>query len=151
MAENITFGPCVAEDAHYCYWNAPTMGNGQGNSFIALGPGEALVAIDGCEVGEGLPAVDFDADGTAWAYCEPALGNDVKAPEMAEEITAGNEDNYPPAVEVTEQIQVSTGTPEVVTDTLAVTGADDVSLVTVVIGVAMLVSGLMITLRKHMS
>lgn len=29
--------PCVTEDSTGCYWNAQTMGNGEGRSFVALG------------------------------------------------------------------------------------------------------------------
>lgn len=29
--------PCAFEDSSWCYWNAATMGNGSGRSFIALG------------------------------------------------------------------------------------------------------------------
>ena len=29
--------PCATEDSANCYWNARTMGNGQGRSFIDLG------------------------------------------------------------------------------------------------------------------
>lgn len=28
--------PCLTEDSTWCYWNAQTMGNGQGRSFIAI-------------------------------------------------------------------------------------------------------------------
>lgn len=31
--------PCEAEDATFCYWNAQTMGNGYGKSFITLWEG----------------------------------------------------------------------------------------------------------------
>lgn len=68
-------GPCATEDSTNCYWNAPTMGNRQGDSFIDI---EGTVTyIEGCQPGEGLPAVDIAADGTPWAYCELALGNDT--------------------------------------------------------------------------
>jgi LPXTG-motif cell wall-anchored protein len=88
MAANEThyFGPCDAEDAAGCYWNAPTMGNGEGTSFISLLDG-THVTIEGCAPGEGLPSVDFDIDGNAWAYCEPALGNDgYVATDQTEEV-----------------------------------------------------------------
>lgn len=29
--------PCVTEDSRNCYWNARTMGNGGGKSFVDLG------------------------------------------------------------------------------------------------------------------
>lgn len=29
--------PCAFEDSTWCYWDASTMGNGSGRSFIALG------------------------------------------------------------------------------------------------------------------
>ena len=28
--------PCLTEDSTWCYWDAQTMGNGQGRSFIAI-------------------------------------------------------------------------------------------------------------------
>jgi hypothetical protein len=28
--------PCEYEDSEWCYWNASTMGNGQGQSFIRV-------------------------------------------------------------------------------------------------------------------
>lgn len=30
------FPACITEDSTNCYWNAATMGNGQGNSFIDI-------------------------------------------------------------------------------------------------------------------
>lgn len=32
-----TLPPCQTEDSSNCYWNAQTMGNGNGSSFIDLG------------------------------------------------------------------------------------------------------------------
>lgn len=32
----LSFEPCEQEDSSACYWNAQTMGNGQGHSFIAV-------------------------------------------------------------------------------------------------------------------
>jgi hypothetical protein len=29
--------PCTAEDSTNCYWNARTMGNGQGDSYLTVG------------------------------------------------------------------------------------------------------------------
>lgn len=29
--------PCDSEDGTYCYWDAKTMGDGTGTSFVALG------------------------------------------------------------------------------------------------------------------
>lgn len=29
--------PCLSEDSTGCYWNARTMGNGEGRSFVAIG------------------------------------------------------------------------------------------------------------------
>lgn len=33
---NITLTPCAQEDSINCYWDAATMGNGQGSSFVNL-------------------------------------------------------------------------------------------------------------------
>lgn len=30
------FPACITEDSHNCFWNAATMGNGTGNSFIDI-------------------------------------------------------------------------------------------------------------------
>ena len=37
--------PCVTEDSTNCYWDAQSMGNGVGNSFIALEYGADLVLL----------------------------------------------------------------------------------------------------------
>lgn len=44
------FGPCRAEDSRRCYWNARTMGNGRGDSFVnhgKLGMFYGLTRING--------------------------------------------------------------------------------------------------------
>ena len=33
-----TVTPCQTEDSNWCAWDASAQGNGQGQSFIALGP-----------------------------------------------------------------------------------------------------------------
>lgn len=33
----LDFTPCATEDSTWCYWDAQTRGNGQGQSFIAFG------------------------------------------------------------------------------------------------------------------
>jgi hypothetical protein len=34
---DMTIPPCATEDSHDCYWDAATMGNGHGRSFVAIG------------------------------------------------------------------------------------------------------------------
>lgn len=33
---DVTLTPCATEDSSDCYWNAATMGNGEGRSFVNL-------------------------------------------------------------------------------------------------------------------
>jgi hypothetical protein len=93
---------CLQEDGSgqdLCYWDAQTMGNGQGMSFIvmdgkfyylegsglntriegdpfALWPKAPVAEYDPgvlmCGTGA-APAEDTDPNGNHWAYCEPAL------------------------------------------------------------------------------
>lgn len=37
LALYISLNPCPYEDSKNCYWNAETMGNGQGQSFVTIG------------------------------------------------------------------------------------------------------------------
>lgn len=37
VAGTVELRPCAAEDDTWCYWDAQTRGNGQGQSFIAFG------------------------------------------------------------------------------------------------------------------
>lgn len=80
-------GPCPTEDSINCYWNAPTMGNAAGTSFIDIDGTQTI--IDGCQPGEGLPAVDIHPETGPWAYCEPALGNDYVPTTNASTYTPG--------------------------------------------------------------
>lgn len=84
--------PCEVEDADNCYWDAATMGNGEGRSFVTI-DGEttytepeksaaAYIDVEGWPytTGETIvcgqdakPAIDYREDVGWWAYCEPAL------------------------------------------------------------------------------
>jgi LPXTG-motif cell wall-anchored protein len=119
--EHTQFGPCVTEDAQNCYWNAPTMGVPGGTSFIDVQGTDH--PITGCAPGEGLPAVDFDAEGLVWAYCEPALGND---------------DAYV-ATDPTEQTTVEVHVP--VMEQLPATGASDLAA-PVTVGAILVAAGI---------
>jgi LPXTG-motif cell wall-anchored protein len=123
--ENHTFTPCADESQNGCYWNAPTMGNGVGSSYVAL-PDGTVIYIDGCAPGEGLPSIDFDMDGVLWTYCEPALGNDSAYVATDATVTV-------PTTEVP--------TSPVLPDSLAATGIDDVSPLTVILGSALVLIG----------
>lgn len=167
-------GPCELEDSTNCYWNAPTMGNGEGSSFVNLDG--TITYIDGCAPGQGLPAVDITPEGTPWAYCEPALGND-QAPMptcddgfiLAEDLSCVPTSFYDEApvegptdtvfIPETNEI-VDEGTGEVLetietvqavdeadgTTQLALTGPEDLSPLTVILGLGALLLG--IAIRK---
>lgn len=90
--------PCPTEDSEGCYWDADTMGNGEGDDIVTqptpeptigeaqpaeehpvdtdytletwpFTTGETLVCGQGAK-----PAIDYRGDEIGWwAYCEPAL------------------------------------------------------------------------------
>lgn len=66
---------CPSEDSWNCFWNAPTRGNGEGQSFFVDAEGH-YQDILGCAPDTGLPLMGVDQDGM-WAMikCDPALGN----------------------------------------------------------------------------
>lgn len=110
--------PCPTEDSDNCYWNAATMGNGQGQSFVN---------IDGVTT-----------------YCQPGelLAEDLScvsptfyAPEV---ITEAPVETY------TETVQVM---PEVMPETLAATGLDDISPAALAVGMALLIAGVALKLK----
>ncbi len=80
---------CPTEDSVDCFWNAPTRGNGERQSFYTDAAGTQHF-IEGCPQGAGLPALGQDSNGTWWAYCEPALGNNytITDPTATETSTA---------------------------------------------------------------
>lgn len=149
---NITFGPCEQEDSINCYWNAPTMGDGYGDSFINVEGN--LTYIEGCALGQGLPAVDQNADGTYWAYCEPALGNATPTCEpgwvVAEDLSCVNPGFYAEPEqtepEYTETVEVPAKEQP---DVLAATGPEDLDIVTVIFGVVTIAVGAIIVVRAR--
>ncbi len=121
--------PCVTEDSIDCTWNAPTMGNGQGQSFVNIGG--TVHPILGCAVNEGLPAVDVVDGAITLVYCEPALGNY----NYVEPVPTGEPVPSTPTETVGVQVNEDAST-------LAVTGADDVSPLALILGVVLVVAGI---------
>lgn len=127
---NLTPCPTDEGDQPDCYWNAATMGNGQGTSFVIVN-GEVI----SCAPGQIL-AEDFSCVGGDF-YDEPApVATETPAPVVSEAPVPA------PAPVVTQEV-VSTPAPApYVPDTLAATGADDVSPLTLVAGALLIVAGL---------
>ncbi len=142
----MSFEPCAYEDSENCYWNAPTMGDGNGDSFINVNG--SLTYIEGCALGQGLPAVDQAEDGTYWAYCEPALGNAMPSCEpgqiVAEDLSCVNPEFYAEPVEeapVTEYTETVVVPIEDQPTELAATGPEDFDALTLAVAGVLIVAG----------